>query len=255
MAWQQPKTNWSAADGVRDDDFNRIESNILELRGDVARADITVHVSGTGSDTSGTGAEDAPYRTITKALSTLPKNLNGKAVTVRVAAGSYYENVVVKGFTGPITINGAYAARVNLDGFTVDGCTCIVDTIYIVLVGTGANIINGGTLIGTGSLEVSGANISLQATNGSRVSISNLNSEVAQSYAVMADLASHVYIGRLYGDDNSEGILVQCGSIVATMSTNITVMGDEVVSYAGGRYYTGGQDFSANTLVAAEVVD
>lgn len=31
MAWQTPKTDWAAADGVRDTDMNRIESNISEL--------------------------------------------------------------------------------------------------------------------------------------------------------------------------------------------------------------------------------
>lgn len=31
MAWQTPKTNWAAADGVRNTDFNRIEGNTLEL--------------------------------------------------------------------------------------------------------------------------------------------------------------------------------------------------------------------------------
>lgn len=32
MAWQTPKTDWSSADGVRDTDMNRIESNALELK-------------------------------------------------------------------------------------------------------------------------------------------------------------------------------------------------------------------------------
>ena len=31
MAWQTPKVNWSASDGVRDTDMNRIEGNILDL--------------------------------------------------------------------------------------------------------------------------------------------------------------------------------------------------------------------------------
>ena len=39
MAWIAPKTNWSAADGVRDSDFNRIEGNTLELYNTKARQD------------------------------------------------------------------------------------------------------------------------------------------------------------------------------------------------------------------------
>ena len=33
MAWQVPKTDWAAADGVRDTDMNRIEENILKNSG------------------------------------------------------------------------------------------------------------------------------------------------------------------------------------------------------------------------------
>lgn len=34
MAWQTPKTDWTAADGVTDEDFNRIEGNIAQLKAD-----------------------------------------------------------------------------------------------------------------------------------------------------------------------------------------------------------------------------
>lgn len=36
MAWQTPKTDWAAPDGVRNTDFNRIEGNALHLYDDMA---------------------------------------------------------------------------------------------------------------------------------------------------------------------------------------------------------------------------
>ena len=61
MAWQTPKTDWAAADGVRDSDFNRIESNILELYNtSAARANKTIYVATTGSDATGDGSSAAP---------------------------------------------------------------------------------------------------------------------------------------------------------------------------------------------------
>lgn len=256
MAWQTPKTDWTGADGVRYSDLNRMEGNILELyRGDAARADILLYVSEAGNDITGTGTSAAPYRTINKALSVVPKNLNGKSVSINIAAGLYPESVNIKGFTGPIVLNGAYNAYVDMNNFTVEGCVCIVDTIRIVLVGTGAVVTNGGVLIGTGGLAVSGADVSLTVNQCSRVSLLNVSSTVAESYAVSVDGASHVYIGNLTSEDDNEGILVQGGSIVAVGSSSMSVMGDEVISYAGGRYYTGSQNFSTNTLATAEVVE
>ena len=35
MAWQEPKTNWQAADGVTDTDLNRIEGNTKQNHDDL----------------------------------------------------------------------------------------------------------------------------------------------------------------------------------------------------------------------------
>lgn len=40
MAWQTPKTDWSAPDGVSNVDMNRIEGNILEVY-EMAQADVS----------------------------------------------------------------------------------------------------------------------------------------------------------------------------------------------------------------------
>lgn len=61
-------------------------------------ADMTVYVATTGSDTTGTGASTAPYKTINYAINTIPKDLGGYTVLVQVADGTYDEDVQIIGF-------------------------------------------------------------------------------------------------------------------------------------------------------------
>lgn len=60
MAWKSPKVNWTAVDGVRADDMNRIEGNIHELHENVggAKRPATVVV---GNAQSGHNAEAVDY--------------------------------------------------------------------------------------------------------------------------------------------------------------------------------------------------
>lgn len=69
-------------------------------------ADLAVYVATTGSDTLGDGTSAKPYRTINYALSKIPKNLNGFAATIHLAAGFYVEEEIVEisGFTGEIRL-------------------------------------------------------------------------------------------------------------------------------------------------------
>ena len=128
MAWQTPKTNWFAADGVRDTDMNRIEGNILHLyTTDAVRSALVVYVSTTGNDTTGAGTPAAPYKTITKALSVIPKNLNGMSVSINIAAGTYEESVDISHFYGgTISLTGTSNAAVTILNLTVLNCVCTV---------------------------------------------------------------------------------------------------------------------------------
>jgi hypothetical protein len=90
---------------------------------------ITLYVATTGSDTTGTGAVGAPYATLTKALSTLPKVIN-HMVVINVAAGTYSEDVLIDGFMGTeriIVFGGdslANAVNYVFTRFQFKGNTC-----------------------------------------------------------------------------------------------------------------------------------
>lgn len=198
MAWQNPKTNWSAEDGVRDTDFNRIEGNLLELYNvDAARAVINLYVSTDGSD-NGDGSVSSPYATIGKAISAIPRNLNGNSVSINVGNGTYNEDILVDGFSnGVITFKGSSvtvksflvrntAVRVEFASITVTtgvaGAGIIAyDNGYIIFTGgvttTSSSqgvVANGGTIQISGTLTLSNATTGISATNNGRIYVSSV---------------------------------------------------------------------------------
>lgn len=251
MAWQTPKTDWSAQDGVRDTDLNRIEENLLYLYNtDGVRADKTVYVATTGNDSTGTGSASAPFKTINKALNSISKTTNGRTVAINIATGTYTEDILIKGYSGPIVLAGAYSAVASVNSFKVDGCICVLDTLAIAVAGRTIEVTNGATLVGTGRLNASGASTNVKVTNGSRVSLGSLDSALATDYALSVDGASHAHFGTMQGNGNSVGILVQGGSVVSYRTNNLDAVDTDIVSYSGGRVYSGS---SASVLAAASI--
>lgn len=78
----------------------------------ILTSNLTIYVSTTGSDTTGDGSSGKPFRTIQHAIDSIPPVLNGNGVSIIVAAGTYDEDVVIRGKCAsqgyrPISINGA----------------------------------------------------------------------------------------------------------------------------------------------------
>ncbi|RKD33079.1 hypothetical protein [Lacrimispora algidixylanolytica] len=101
-------------------------------------ADIIIYVSSAGSDTSGTGEHSAPFKTITYALSKVPKVLNGNLVTINLADGVYDEQVFVYGFTsGALKIQSTTPDSINancvIQSILVQYCYAFVDIRGVVM--------------------------------------------------------------------------------------------------------------------------
>lgn len=259
MAWQTPKTDWSSVDGVRDTDLNRIESNLQYLyESSAIHEDTTVYVRASGNDDVGDGSIISPFKTITKALSILPRTLDGKNCTINIADGVYDEDVIISGFSGgELIITGAPGTQVSLSGFTVDGCVCVLNNVTVVLSGVGAFVTNAGVLLGLGSvngLRITSGNIGLSVDKCSRVNLRTVRSDNAGTYGLYVIEASHVFITTLTGTGNNWGIAVHTGGIATVSNNDMNSTTDPVISLSGGRYYTGSQDFTANALATAEVV-
>jgi len=242
MAWQTPKTDWTSVDGVRYSDLNRMEGNMLELYNiDGLRADRVVYVNAsTGNDTTGIGSASAPFKTITKALGSIPCNLNGKSVILSISAGSYPEAVTIKGFDGPLTINGSNGT-VNVNSLRVEGCFCTLTNI-VLTTSSAVFIMDGASLVGNGSLVVSGSYV--RVGYSSRLSLASVACHDNSSFAVVVDDASIFNAMDLRGDNNANGISCQGGSIVAFGDINMEVSSIAYFTAMGGRIYSGAQAMS-----------
>lgn len=60
--------------------------------------DTTFYVATTGSDTTGDGSSSNPFRTIQRAVNTLPQDLGSWTATIIIANGTYPETVTISGF-------------------------------------------------------------------------------------------------------------------------------------------------------------
>lgn len=244
MAWQTPKVDWTAADGVRDSDFNRIEGNILELRGGALHDDAYLYVNATtGNDTTGTGTAVAPFKTIGKALSLLPRNLNGKEATISISGGYYQEDVVIKGFDAPVTLmNNGESVTVN--SFRVDGCHCSLSGSIEIITSNTVYVVNGGKLSGAGALYVDGAYINVNYA--SVVALDTITCDNSPSFAIVVNGGSKLYASYLDGNANAYGLSAQGGSVIAYGDINMEI--DDMIFFTsmGGRIYSGAQTSAPN---------
>lgn len=113
---QQVSSNATSLQGRTIDD-NKIGTNYLWTSGKVnleltqksnsLMGNVIYYVSTNGSD-SNNGSESNKFKTINKALSKIPRNLNGYNVTIRVEDGIYTESINVSKFygSGQLTIVG-----------------------------------------------------------------------------------------------------------------------------------------------------
>lgn len=238
MAWQAPKINWAAADGVRDSDFNRIEENILYLYNRRANADVTVYVSTSGNDSTGDGSYAKPYRTVTKALNSVPRVTEGKTITVDINAGTYSENVVIKDFVGSVVLQAT--GVVTITSINIDNST-VLHAGQQLNFPSGMLLKNGAAWIGAPTVYVGSAQIGIAVETGSTfivygtVTISN-----ASSAALDVSGCSRAYVATLGGSTNVIGARAISGSIIAYGSMSISATTQRVTN-TGGRIYTGAQ--------------
>lgn len=236
MSWETPKTNWSAADGVRAADFNRIEGNILELYNGFGRSIIEVYVATTGSDETGDGSYASPYATVSKALSKVPKHVNGQTAVIRIAGGTYNEAVHIAGYTMPLTLSGIGSGTVTLGNLVVEDCTVMISEMYTFIVNGSLTIRNAGTLISNTDTYVHGG---VTVYNCSSATFGSLYAY--GSYAVSVYNVSSLYASALDGAGTTYGLYVLAGGIVTYDYSYLT---GPVRTGGGGRIYTGTQSNS-----------
>ena len=244
MAWQTPKTDWAAADGVRNTDFNRIEGNILELYNTaLTHTEIQLYVAPSGNDTTGTGTSTLPYRTVTKALSAIPRNLNGGSATINVVAGTYSETPSIKGFTGPLVLSLSGTATIT--SITVEDCTVIHTGSLLTLTppanGVGLTLQNGAAWVSSANVTVTAGAKGILVQHGSRLSATGtvtISNTTVNGIEVLG--ASTAYAYNLTGTNNITAVSSSGGGIVYYGLMSIAGTTRTFTTH-GGRIFSGPQ--------------
>lgn len=227
------------SDLVTEDKVNLVRA-INEVAKGVSRGDIEVHVSKSGNDITGDGSEGNPYATITKALSTIPKNLSGSKCTVSISAGTYAETVLLEGFVGgTITLTGDVGTVVNISGIDIRDSSVLVNEIHL---GVG----NGGIYVGdrgmlyaaTGTIAVNGAAEAVTLRYGAILEVTTtLTISNASSRALQVQYASTASIANLAGTGNAIGVYAYHSTVFirnSTISATIQTINENSVINVGG---------------------
>lgn len=173
-------------------------------------ADLELYVSvSTGSDTTGDGSDLNPYASITKALDTISKNLNGFVPKVYISGGIYLESINIANYTNghleiylsgdvtitDLTINNSYVIWQGQDSThtLTTGYIQIIDNAKCSMYAS-VNILVGGFISNAGE------NISILAIQYSEIYLSGLVSLQGNTgTAIRAINHAKVYLGTIRG--------------------------------------------------------
>lgn len=206
-----------------------------------------VYVSTAGSDSLGDGSQANPYATISKAISTIPVNLNGYTARIYIAAGTYTENVTVQNFgNGIIGFSGNSGDVVTISGeFRITNVKYMeVFNISLNLVGSYLNVV--GSKVSIHSKFFASDNYrAIYADQGSSVAFLNTvtvnNATAAEnSIAIVSTYCSNVYVDTLMGE-NLVAFAATRGAVCSYGADESTSTSAKFYTERGGRIYTGAQ--------------
>lgn len=240
------KTNWRNNDIVMPDDLNRIEKGIADIAS--PEDDASIYVAPSGSDTTGTGDADRPFRTIQKAIDSLPAtNKMNKLFIIKLAEGQYpgftlssFKRIEISA-QGEIHILGDVVINSGKITFVEESDT----SIYVL----GSKIImNGGhfvcrVMLGITNQEGMMNEPAVECYEGSYFAaysdmiIANHSTGIICSH-------SNMQLHRLLTDVITTGVICDCG--IVQIGDDVVQASAKFVTQHGGRIYVSAQTNTPN---------
>jgi len=171
--------------------------------------DLSLYVSASkGSDIEGDGTDSKPYASIGKALSVIPKNLNGYNAVIDIAGGIYSESVNVTNY-----INGSVqiqlSGNISINDLTVNNAYLICKTegnIYQITLAwisvTSRAILNAWASVNwntTSYKTADGRNISILLSSAKLYMSGNISLIGNNDVAIRASVNATAYLAKIYG--------------------------------------------------------
>jgi len=198
---------------------------------------LALYVSPNGNDVTGDGSQNEPFRQISKALSIVPKNLNGYAVTIFCEEGTY-QKIEVAGYFGStnweygIKIIGNNSLDVSLsENYIIENKSSIFQNAVSVLI-KGFNfkdrllVYNNNKVTITVCMSDTVKDIGIEVIGGLvNLGILKISNKI---HAAIKILTSVTYIYNISGIDNTVGYRVgdanngQGGILIKTGSNTLT---------------------------------
>lgn len=240
--------------------YTKTETNaLLANKADRLTAAKTIYVATTGSNSTGNGTQAKPFATVSKAISTLPKNLNEYNAVINIAAGSYGEVITILGFcNGVIDLNFAEgctfwglkvlssSAMVRISGnpsfvYNVSGAYIIASgKKTIVYIENAVLILKSGGMTVTGTSDCTGISVSWKGNFGTYGSAFVI--KVSGCYYGIAVSGSLAYFPTLQTKTaNTIGVYCGGGGICAYASIPVGFGTTQYSTIGGGRIHAGAQ--------------
>lgn len=210
-------------------------------------ANKTVYVSTAGSDALGDGTAANPYATITKALNSIPRNLNGYDALISIAAGVYDEDVNITRFSGGnVVLTGATGNSVAIRSLLVSfGVMCQVTNVDLSVTGSFSDVgigVTNASLACASTVRIIGSLLNGVYMNTNAVcNFATLEVSNTTTNAIFATHNSIAFIEALQGENNS-GIGIRCAR-GAKVAYSVSSLGAATAHFVinGGRIYSGAQ--------------
>ena len=208
---------------------------------------VTIYVANSGSDNTGNGTSTAPYATITKALSTIPKSLNGYTARVYIANGAYPEKLIINGFTGgTLMFTGNSNANISVTSISIQHTEMLIFRNLHFSVTGGSDVLYGVhttascMVVDTGSFSVSNASVSgIYAILGATVYFTTLTLS-AVGNAVTATNGAQIIVGTITGVSTDNGLRATAGGRIFYGNNTLSTPTMHVTA-SGGRILAGSQ--------------
>lgn len=208
-------------------------------------ANMTVYVAVSGSDATGNGSSTSPYQTITKALSTIPKNLNGFGAIINIGAGTYDEDIFIeKTFGGVIILTGDASAQVAIRSLRVFYGSTVEITVPMTVTGAINNnavyVLNATLSVGE-PMTISGtAGYGMFANRNAYCRFATLNVSNSTIGAITSTNFSEVSVINSSGSNNTVGLRTSDGGSIVYINNSLAAT-TLYLSQTGGRIYAGSQ--------------
>ncbi len=228
-----------------------INKELFDSKADGLKESVTIYVSTSGSDTSGNGSSSAPYKTIKKAVDSIPKVLNGFHAQIDIAAGTYNERVTIDSFVGGRITLGVAGRSVTVRGVSIMSSNSVRLAIPFIVYsasysgdGAGLYMSYGSNLQIINELTVnmgSSQNYGIAIEHGSVLTTNNVPVTVNNCgrAAVMSTYGSTMVLSNIQGTGNTNfGLAATLGGMIAYQTKSITGSSGDY-QQSGGRILTG----------------